>query len=293
MDLKAHSITPLERTRNIADYLHDIKQYPVLNENEERELIKIIKECPTMADEAREKLINCNLRFVFAIAKCYATDDKLLDLVNEGNIGLMTAIDEYDINYKNRFLSYAVWYIRRSINYYLINDNLLVRRTNNAKVSTKLHNINNTYFCMNGRYPSEEEIIEILRKEYGVKIQLESDLYELKTESINSTFDDDDSNTYENSKEYIAKTSSVNEYEKTIDEDYNKYFAEKMLSIFNERDRQIMEMYFGFGEYKDRKFENFYDIGQEVNLSSERIRQIVSNCIKKMKSAALMFNKSV
>jgi len=288
MDLKSYSVTPLERTRNIADYLHDIKQYPVLTEAEENELITKIKNGD---EKSREKLINCNLRFVFAIAKCYATDDKLLDLVNEGNIGLITAIDMYDTNFKNRFLSYAVWYIRRSINSYLINDNLLVRRTNNAKVSTKLHNINNKYFCENGRYPSEEEIISILRNEYGVKIQLESDLYELKTESINSTFDDDDSNTYENSKEYIAKTSSVNEYEKTIDEDYNKYLAEKMLSIFNERDRQIMEMYFGFGEYKDRKFENFYDIGQEVNLSSERIRQIVSNCIKKMKSAAVMMNK--
>lgn len=288
MDLKKHSIMPLERTRNIADYLHDIKQYPVLTETEENELIKKIKDGD---NEAREKLIKCNLRFVFAIAKCYATDDKLLDLVNEGNIGLMTAIDMYDITFKNRFLSYAVWYIRRSINYYLINDNLLVRRTNNAKVSTKLHNINNRYFCKNGRYPSEEEIIEILREEYGVKIQFESDLYELKTESINSTFDDDDSNTYENSKEYIAKTSSFNEYEKTINDDYNKYFAEKMLSIFNQRDKQIMEMYFGFGDYKDKNFENFYDIGQELGLSSERVRQIVANSIKKMKSAALMMNK--
>lgn len=288
MDLKKHSIMPLERTRNIADYLHDIKQYPVLTETEENELIKKIKDGD---NEAREKLIKCNLRFVFAIAKCYATDDKLLDLVNEGNIGLITAIDMYDITFKNRFLSYAVWYIRRSINYYLINDNLLVRRTNNAKVSTKLHNINNKYFCKNGRYPSEEEIIEILREEYGVKIQFESDLYELKTESINSTFDDDDSNTYENSKEYIAKTSSFNEYEKTINDDYNKYFAEKMLSIFNQRDKQIMEMYFGFGDYKDKNFENFYDIGQELGLSSERVRQIVANSIKKMKSAALMMNK--
>ena len=288
MDLKSYSITPLERTRSIADYLHDIKQYPVLTESEENELIVKIKNGD---EEARKRLINCNLRFVFAIAKCYATDDKILDIVNEGNIGLMSAIDMYDVNFKNRFLSYAVWYIRRSINAYLINDNLLIRRTNNAKVSTKLHNINNTYYCTNGRYPSEKEIIDILHEKYGVKIQYESDLYELKTESINSTFDDDDSNTYENSKEYINKTASVNDYEKTIDEEYKKYYVEQILSIFNQRDRQIMEMYFGLGDYKDRSFENFYDIGQELNLSSERVRQIVGNCIKKMRSAAVMLNK--
>ena len=281
MDLKIYGGSYLDRTRSIADYLHDIKQYPLLTEDEENELILRIKDGD---EEARNKLINCNLKFVFAVAKCYASDDKLLDLVNEGNIGLMTAIENYNVNSNNRFLSYAIWYIRRSINYYLINDNLMIRRTNNAKVSTKLHNINNGYFCTNGRYPTESEVIDILEKEYNIKIQHESDLYDLKTESINSTFDDDESNTYENSKEYIIKTSSFNTYEKEIEEEDNAFLVEKYLSIFKERERQILEMKFGLGAYRNTPYENNGDIGEVVGLSSERVRQILNKCIKKMRS---------
>lgn len=281
MDLKIYGGNYLERTRSIADYLHDIKQYPVLTEDEENELLIRIKNGD---EEARTKLINCNLKFVFAVAKCYANDDKLLDLVNEGNIGLMTAIEYYNINSNNRFLSYAIWYIRRSINYYLINDNLMIRRTNNAKVSTKLHNINNNYFCENGRYPTESEIIDILEKEYKIKIQHESDLYDLKTESINSTFDDDESNTYENTKEYVIKTSTFNNYEKDMEDEDNAFLVEKYLSIFNERERTILEMKFGLGNYRNNPIENNSDIGEELGLSSERVRQILNKCIKKMRS---------
>lgn len=281
MDLKIYGGNYLERTRSIADYLHDIKQYPVLTEDEENELLIRIKNGD---EEARTKLINCNLKFVFAVAKCYANDDKLLDLVNEGNIGLMTAIEYYNLNSNNRFLSYAIWYIRRSINYYLINDNLMIRRTNNAKVSTKLHNINNNYFCENGRYPTESEIIDILENEYKIKIQHESDLYDLKTESINSTFDDDESNTYENSKEYVIKTSTFNNYEKDIEDEDNQFLVEKYLSIFKERERTILEMKFGLGNYRNNPIENNNDIGEKLGLSSERVRQILNKCIKKMQT---------
>lgn len=282
MDLKVYGGSYLERTRGIADYLHDIKNYPVLTEKEEDELILKVKNGD---EEAREKLIKSNLRFVFSIAKCYTTDDKLLDLVSEGNIGLMQAIDFYDIKRPNRFLSYAVWYIRRSINYYLVNDNLLVRRTNNSKVSTKLSSINNSYYCKNGRYPTESEVIEILQEKYGVKIQCESDLYDVKTESINSTFDDNESNTFENSKEYITKTADRNEYEVEIENDYTSYMIEKMLSIFNTKDRKIIEMRYGIGDYKDNAIPNYNDIGEEVGMSGERVRQILKKCTKKMKLA--------
>lgn len=278
MDLKVYGGSYLDRTRSIADYLHDIKDYPLLTEEQEDKLIVKIKNGD---EKARETLVKCNLRFVFSIAKCYATDDKLLDLVNEGNIGLMEAIDFYDITRPNRFLSYAVWYIRRNINYYLINDNLLIRRTNNSKVSTKLNNINNAYYCENGRYPNENEIIEILEKKYGIKIQRESDLYDIRTESINSTYDDNEANTFENSKEYITKTCYRNEYEVEIDKEYKSYLTDKFLSILNQRDRQVVEMCFGIGKYKDNPH-SYQDKGKEMGMSGERIRQILKKSIHKM-----------
>ena len=282
MDLKVFGGSYLDRTREIADYLHDIKDYPVLTEKEEDELIVKVKNGD---EQAREKLIKCNLRFVFSIAKCYATDDKLMDLVSEGNIGLIQAIDFYDVNRPNRFLSYAVWYIRRNINYYLVNDNLLIRRTNNSKVSTKLNTINSKYYCENGRYPNEEEVIEILQKKYGIKIQYESDLYDVRTESINSTFDDNEANTFENSKEYITKTANRNEYETIMNNEHNEYLVNRILSTFNKRDRQILEMRNGVGKYKGHPYSNYSDIGEEMGMSGERVRQIIKRCDKKLKLA--------
>ena len=275
MDIKILGGMPLERTRTITDYLNDIKKYPILTREQENELITKIKNGD---EEARKKLINCNQRFVFAVAKCYATDDKLLDLVNEGNMGLMTTIEKYDVNFNERFLSYAIWYIRRSINYYLLNDNMLVKRTNGARTSTKLANINSKYFNENGRYPTESEVIEILEKEYNVKIQRERDLYEIKTQSIYETYDDGTNNTVENSNDFVTKTASYNEY--------NEHLIKSLLSTLNERDKTIMKMYFGVEEYKEVGPQTYYDVALNLNISSERIRQIVSKSLSKLKQAA-------
>ena len=87
-------------------------------------------------EQAREKLISANQRFVYAIAKRYGNDDNVLDLVNEGNKGLMTALDSYDPEKKNRLLSYAVWYITRDILAYLNGENVLIRKTNNTKTKS-------------------------------------------------------------------------------------------------------------------------------------------------------------
>ena len=217
---------------------------------------------------------------------CYATDDKLLDLVNEGNMGLMTTIEKYDVNFNERFLSYAIWYIRRSINYYLLNDNMLVKRTNGARTSTKLANINSKYFNENGRYPTESEVIEILEKEYNVKIQRERDLYEIKTQSIYETYDDGTNNTVENSNDFVSKTASYNEYETTINNEYNEHLIKSLLSTLNERDKTIMKMYFGVEEYKEVGPQTYYDVALNLNISSERIRQIVSKSLSKLKQAA-------
>lgn len=283
MDIKILGGMPLERTRTITDYLNDIKKYPILTREQENELITKIKNGD---EEARKKLINCNQRFVFAVAKCYATDDKLLDLVNEGNMGLMTTIEKYDVNFNERFLSYAIWYIRRSINYYLLNDNMLVKRTNGARTSTKLANINSKYFNENGRYPTESEVIEILEKKYNVKIQRERDLYEIKTQSIYETYDDGTNNTVENSNDFVSKTASYNEYETTINNEYNEHLIKSLLSTLNERDKTIMKMYFGVEEYKEVGPQTYYDVALNLNISSERIRQIVSKSLSKLKQAA-------
>ena len=265
------------RTNLVTEYLREINKYPVLTPSEEEELMLKIK---SGDENAREQLINCNQRFVFAIAKRYANDDTVMDLVNEGNLGLITAIEKYDNTRGIRFLSFAVWYIRRSINYYLTNTNLMVKRTNNMKIGSRVNKIKNTYFCKNGRYPSEDEIIKMIKEKFDIDIQVQSEVFDISTESINSYFDDDESNTVEKNDEFNSKTASYNEYMEKIEQEYNNELISALLSTLNERDREIIKMSFGIGYSKEYTND---DIANELGICAERIRQIKNHVLEKFK----------
>jgi len=168
--------TPLVYRGSILEsYLTEIRKYPLLKTEEEIELFYKIKNGD---EKARETLINCNQRFVFAIAKRYCNSEKVMDLINEGNIGLIDAIDRFDPTKGIRFLSYAVWYIRRSIVYYLMNDNVMIKKTNYSKCNGKINSIKNKYFCENGYMPSDDEIVEMMKNEFDINIVDKSDIFE-------------------------------------------------------------------------------------------------------------------
>lgn len=283
MDLKNTNSSFIDRTGIINSYLDEIRKYKVLTTEEEKGLFFRIREYNDMA--AREKIINSNQRFVFAVAKRYAADDRLMELVEEGNIGMIKAIDSYDYTKDTKFISYAVWYIRREINAYLINEDVLVRKTNNVKTGTRINKIKSKFYCENGRYPTNEELIEIFGENYGIKIQDVSDLLDIKFDSINATFDSDDSCEFENSPLFIEKTASENLYEKEIENDYNTSLSATMMSVLNERERTITEMSFGIGYNKEYTNQ---EIAEELELSTERVRQLRNEALGKMRKAYKM-----
>lgn len=279
-DMKTNKNNFVVRTDAINQFLRQINKYKVLSSAEERELFKRIKN----GDEsAREEIIKHNQRFVFAVAKTYANDERVLDLVNEGNIGLMQAIDSYDYTKENRFLSYAVWYIRRSINAYIVNDEMFIQKTNNTKTIYQVGKLRTKFFSMYGRYPIEEELIELL-KEKGVKISDISDLYELKINSISTTYDDEDGNAFENSPMFTSKTYTTNEYETNIEKEYDSAMSGMLMSVLDERERTIIEYAFGIGYAKS--YTN-NEIGEIMGMSAERIRQLKNGALKKMRMVAV------
>ena len=167
-------------------FLKDIAKYPILSPEEQSVLAY---EAKNGNIESRNKLINCNLRFIYAIAKRYNAGDKTLDLVNIGVIGMDKAIEHYDESRGFAFLSYAVWFIRREINTELINNGALIRKTNKAKTNFFVTKARDKFFAENGRFPSEEEIIEIFNKEFDIQINDPQDLFDVEVVSIDSSFD--------------------------------------------------------------------------------------------------------
>ena len=267
--------------QTINAYLKEINKYKVLTAKEEEELVYKMKNGD---EEARAKLIASNQRFVYAVAKRYGNEDNVLDLVNEGNLGLMQALDTFDESKGNRFLSYAIWYIRREINSYLNNDNLLIRKTNNTKTVYKINKIKAKFYAEHGRYPDVDEMANILEADYGLIIKDKNDLLDISTTSISTCFDDEDSRAFENTPYFTEKTATDNDFNDEIDSEYRSAVSGAMLSILNEREKTIVMRAFGIGYNK--AYTNA-EIAEDIGMSSERVRQLKNGAIEKMKKYAV------
>ena len=270
----------LNRTDIINDYLSDISKFELLSKEEEVELFKRIKKGDT---KARDKIIEANQRYVFSAAKKYNTGDKLMDLVQEGNLGLIMAIEKYDPDMGTRFLSYARYFIDREINLYLINKNLLIKKSNNNKTIYKINKEKNLFFTKNGRYPTNKELMSIFDKKYGIKIKKEIDMYDLNVSSLNSYVADNDKTTIADTAFFNKKHPVLNEFEDNVNKEYNVKLTEELLKYLNDKERKIVKLVCGIGYDRSYTFSEISDIF-EGKYCSERIRQIYNLAIKKMKN---------
>lgn len=257
-------------------YLSDIRKYKVLTPEEEVELFERISD----GDEsAKARIVESNQRFVYSLAKIYSkNDDEVLDYVNEGNIGLMTAIDTFDVTKGMKFITYSVWYIRRSMNYYLSTMNSLVAKSNNMKYGKKIEYIKQECMCKNGYEPTYDEIVDIMKEKYNLDIKDICDVYDLNISSINQQLDDD--YTIEDNSEFNEVTSSVNAYETETDKTYNNELVGNILSTLTEKQQDIIRMSFGIGY--DRSF-TAEEIGDKYEMDEMTVNQLKNNIIKYLK----------
>lgn len=280
VDLKA-PITNLQgRSETTNKFLVDIRQYPVLTVEEEKDIIKRIKN----GDElARRTLIESNQRFVFAVARKYAKDEHhLMDLVSEGNVGLIKAIDNFDPSLGFKFITHAVWYIRREISAYIVNTDTLVRKTNISKTNTRLRRLNNEFFLKNGRTPSVDELKELFKERYNIEIKNDTDLLELCMVSTDDSIaEDSNDSVMDASNEVIVKTSSRNGYEKESDHEHIKAIISYGMDCLTEVEKTIVKMAFGID--CDREHDN-NEIAEVVDYTAERVRQLKKNALEKMRS---------
>lgn len=279
MDLKQKTYY-IERTDLIKDYLKDIKSYKLITREEESELFKayLQTEDPDEKTEIRNKIITSNMRFVFAIAKRYATGDILIDLVNEGNLALFKAFDDYKPNSGNRFTTMAYNYVRRAIKRYLATEGKTVRSCTNALYAGKVKEVENEFFNKYGILPTAEEIMDMLADKYDLDVKNISDIMDATTYSIDDMTNDDDDDMADYS-EYAKISSSYNDYIDTMESDDKAYRINEAMKHLNEREQTIIKMANGCGyvkEYKDK------EIGEQLGLTAERVRQLRKSAEQKM-----------
>ena len=260
-------------------YLIEISRMPLISPDQEVELAQTIKKGGKKGEEAKEKLVTSNLRFVVSVAKQYQHQGvPLIDLINEGNIGLITAADKFDETRGFKFISYAIWWIRQSILQAVAEYSSIVRRPQSqVAISNKIKNATNAFLQDHQRYPSAEELSDIIALEIE-KIE-KAIQAEAHVASIDAPITEDESTT-------MADTiASASEYASDRKVDYDSLCDDLMLvlkSILNDKERAIIVQSFGIG-CPERGLE---DIGNDLGLTRERVRQIRERSLEKMRKSS-------
>lgn len=243
MRIKDYNCKYFGYSDNLSLFLSDMRKYTVPTAEEENELIISYK---NGNEDAGKELICRHLRFLYSLAKIYArNEDEVIDYVNEGAIGFKAALDKFNPELGYKFITYSVWYVLRSMNYYFNVTKNMVNRANNTKIGNKADVVKQKYYSEYGREPSNEEVIEIIKNEYGIEIKDESDIYDVNISSINEEIDDD--YTVEDNQEYNNKTSSINEYEEESEREYRNSLLRAAFSQIPAKHADILKMLFGIG----------------------------------------------
>ncbi|OQY34687.1 MAG: RNA polymerase subunit sigma [Spirochaetaceae bacterium 4572_59] len=254
-------------------YLKEINKIALLSRAEEDEIArKAVK-----GDKiAQNRLIQANLRFVVNISKKYQNQGLPLDdLISEGNIGLMNAIEKYDPEKGYHFISYAVWWIRQAILKAIYEKSRMIRLPlNRANELVQIEKVRKELSKINGDDPDPEEIaLHVGMKSEDVKslISISRDLVSLES----PTFREDDNSLigdFIEDENYKSPDNTV--MEKLLSEDINS-----ALDTLNKKEAEILEFRFGLNGKKPHSLK---EIGDKYNLTKERIRQIEKKAIQRL-----------
>jgi len=262
-----------ESNRSLSRYLEEIGDFEPLNPDCEVELAIKIKQDD---HSALEELVKANLRFVVSVAKDYQGQGlPLTDLINEGNLGLIKAAGRFDETRGFKFISYAVWWIRQSILQALAEHSRIVRLPLN-RVGT-IRKITKTAEKLEAeieRSPNEKEI--------GRQLNMTSDevidamRISRRHQSLNAPFRDGDKNSLID----IIKDDNQIAPDTPLMNDSLKDEIRNSLDTLKDRERMVIKMYFGI----ERDYAlTLNEIGEEFNLTRERVRQIKEKAIRRLR----------
>lgn len=258
------------QSKSEALYFRDINRYKVLNDEEERVLVKAIQDGKP---SATNKLVTCNLRFVVSVARRYRGRGlSYLELINEGNIGLLKAAKRFDIKKQVKFISYAVWWIRQSIQKAIfeqagtvripLNKIALVNRFKKALDANK-GNYNKTIMLDEFR-KYEQEIVDVMDKTRGI--------------SLDSPIAKEN-----NSEDNIKTLQDVLGEKPNQDEESERRelstILENVMQNITSREERILRMYYGLNFSRQFTLE---EIGNELSLTRERVRLIRDRSLRKL-----------
>ena len=254
-------------------YLREISRYPLIPQEEEVTLAQRIR---TGEEEALDKLVRSNLRFVVSVAKKYQNQGvSLSDLINEGNLGLIRAAHKFDETKGIKFISYAVWWIRQAILQALAEQSRIVRVPLNR--AGTLHRITRRSAALQqelGRQPTAAEVAEGM--DIGVDEVEKTLAISLNHVSLDAPLAPGEDNRL---LDYLADTQNPSPDAETFERALTQSI-EEVLSGLREREAKILRLYFGLDSPEPMTLE---EIGATLGITRERVRQIKEQALSRLR----------
>lgn len=261
-------------TDPIREYLKEIGSIPLLTQEQEQDLAKRKSEGDA---EAGKKLVEANLRLVVSIAKRYTGRGmSFLDLVQEGNIGLMKAVEKFDYTKGYRLSTYATWWVKQSVTRALADQSRTIRLpVHMVEAVNRIRKAQRALAVKLGREPSNEEI----GKEVGMSEKRVTELMQSSgdTVSLETPVGDEDGS---NLGDFVADDSNASTEEKA-ESVFLREEIEQMLQGLNPREREVIILRFGLESGHPLTLE---EVGKRFKVTRERIRQIETAALRKLRN---------
>ncbi|MBR2840419.1 MAG: RNA polymerase sigma factor RpoD [Bacilli bacterium] len=254
-------------------YLKEIGQIKLLTTEEELELADRIA---SGDEQAKATLAEANLRLVVSIAKRYVGRGMLfLDLIQEGNIGLMKAVEKFDVTKGYKFSTYATWWIRQAITRSIADQARTIRvPVHMVETINKLARIERQLTLELNREPTEEE----LSKKMGLSVEKIRDIYKISQEPVSLEIpigEEEDSHL----GDFIPDETNMSPEDFAINELLKDEISEVLLTL-TEREEKVIRLRFGLEDGRPRTLE---EVGQLFGVTRERIRQIEAKALRKLR----------
>ncbi|MDE3013715.1 MAG: RNA polymerase sigma factor RpoD/SigA [Gemmatimonadota bacterium] len=267
---------PSSREGSLDQYLKEISQYPLIDRAEEARLARLIRKSD---EEALDKLVRSNLRFVVSVAKKYQNQGvPLSDLINEGNLGLIRAAHKFDETKGIKFISYAVWWIRQAILQALAEQSRIVRvPLNRAGALYRIGRRSSTLLQELGREPTVAEIAEDLdvsKEEIERTLAISHSHLSLDAPMTPG----EDNRLLDYLPDQLSPGPENEAFEHAL-----KATIEESLSTLKERETKILRLYFGLDDQDPMTLEQ---IGEILGITRERVRQIKEKALVRLRHAS-------